>query len=88
MELRAESWYEVTSGRSLAGYKALDVYVQMCTYLKQQQQEAWYLLNVTEPPEGRVSIPPEEWYRCLQWVSMGQKDTTIQWYLQPVLSRL
>ena len=77
-------WYEITSGRSLRGYRAIDVYMHTGSHSKQpQEEEAWYLLNVTEPPEERVRIPPEEWYRCLEWVSYGQKKAIDRWYIKP-----
>ena len=75
--------YEITSGRSLRGYRAIDVYMHTGSHSKQpQEEEAWYLLNVTEPPEERVRIPPEEWYRCSEWVSYGQRKAIDRWYIK------
>ena len=40
-------WYQITSGRSLRGYRAIDVYMHILSYGKQpEEKEAWYLLNV------------------------------------------
>ena len=87
--LHVDRWYEITSGRSLRGYRAIDVYMQIGSYPKQpQEEEAWYLLNVTEPPDARCRIPPEQWYRSLHWVSYGQKKAIDQWYIMPIASRL
>ena len=77
-------WYEITSGRSLRGYRAIDVYMHIGSYSKEPpEEEAWYLLNVTEPPNERGRIPPEEWYRCLEWVSYGQRKAIDRWYITP-----
>ena len=75
-------WYEITSGRSLRGYRAIDVYMHIGSYRKQpEEKEAWYLLNVTQPPAARCRIPPEQWYRSLEWVSYGQKKAIDRWYI-------
>ena len=75
-------WYEITSGRSLRGYRAIDVYMHIGSYPKQpEEEEAWYLLNVMQPPDARRRIPPEQWYRSLEWVSYGQKKAIDRWYI-------
>ena len=75
-------WYEVTSARSLRGYRAIDVYMHIGSYPKQpEEEEAWYLLNATQPPDARRRIPPEQWYRSLEWVSYGQKKAIDRWYI-------
>ena len=75
-------WYEITSGRSLRGYRAIDVYMHIGSYPKQpEEEEACYLLNVTQPPAARRRIPPEQWYRSLEWVSYGQKKAIDRWYI-------
>ena len=80
--LGARIWAEITCGRSYAGYKALDLYLQVNTYPSHEEpQEAQYLLNVGMPVHQRPSIGPEQWYLCPQWVSAGQKYGINQWYL-------
>ena len=67
---------------------AVGVYMQIGPYPQPpQKEEAWYLLNVTEPQNARPSIPPEHWYKLSHWVSYGQREA-IEWYVKPIRSRL
>ena len=79
-----DCWYEITCGRSLRGYRAIDLYMNIGSYRKQpEEKEAWYLLNVSQPPAARSLIPPEQWYRSLEWVSYGQRNAIDRWYITP-----
>ena len=87
--MRVGRWYEVTSGRSLRGYRAIDVYIQIGSYPQPPQTEgAWYVLNLTLPPDSRPSIPPEHWYKVSHWVAYGQRHAIDQWYVKPIRARL
>ena len=53
-----------TSGYSLRGYRALDVYVRPFVYGQYPAEEAWYMVNAEKPWSQRQMLKSDEWYLC------------------------
>ena len=83
------NWVEITVGRSREAYAALDFYVRVVSAsMRMPDDEAWYLLNTETLAIDRLLIPPEEWYRCTNFLSIGQRPVFQEWYLDATSKKL
>ena len=83
--LGIDVWAELTVGSSFQEYRALDAYIRMFGGgIASPKQEAHYLLNTERPPRERYVLPPENWWSCTSWVSVGQKDCVAEWVLERI----
>ena len=66
-----------TSGYSLRGYRALDVYMRPFVYGQYHAKEAWYLVNIEKPWSQRQTLKADEWYLCDTFVSWGERESLL-----------
>ena len=70
----------LTAGRSWYAYRGLDFHMRcMTSGMPPPQEEAHFLLNAAFSPEYRRDIPPEEWWRCTDLQSYGQRWKIADW---------
>lgn len=77
------NWLEITSGRSYAQWRALDLYLRIVSAgMKSAKYEAWFLLNSSGPVSERISPSPELWWWYHELRSWGQKPVMSEWFLE------
>ena len=73
--MRCNVWVELTAGRSWRAYGGLDMYVRiMTTAMRPPKEEAWYILNCSQPFWMRDRPAPEDWWRYQDYRAFGQRE--------------
>ena len=79
-EMGVLSVVSLTAGRSWYAYRGLDFHMRcMTSGMPPPQEEAHLFLNASFSSEYRRDIPPEEWWRCTDLQSWGQRWKIADW---------
>ena len=79
-EMTVRSFVFATAGRSWYAYRGIDFHMRCVTRgMPPPKDEAHFVLNATNAPEYRMDIKPEEWWRCTDLQSYGQRWKIADW---------
>ena len=67
---------EITTGLSWRAYRGLDAYLKVFSGASEPPlEEAHFVLNTKYPVWARQLLSPEEWWKCVVWHSVGQRES-------------
>jgi len=74
--IRVPTWWAVNTGLCMNEYAGLDVYVKYLSpaMLDHTGSVSHWVLNASRPWYERRVVSAEEWWRCPDWLSYGQRD--------------